>query len=61
MTQDLMLRRKWTFRAHGRQMIFTKKTFESDIHIIGRQDPVVRHTFPAAYYERINRVQKSIF
>ncbi len=34
MTQDLTLRRKWTFRAHGKQMVFVKKTFESDIHVL---------------------------
>jgi hypothetical protein len=34
MTQDLKLRRKWTFRAHGKQMVFIKKTFESDIHVL---------------------------
>ena len=34
MTEDLKLRRKWTFRAHGRQMVFVKKTFESEIHVL---------------------------
>ena len=34
MTQDLKLRRKWTFRAHGKQMVFIKKTLESDIHVL---------------------------
>ena len=34
MTQDLKLRRKWTFRAHDKQMVFIKKTFESDIHVL---------------------------
>ena len=34
MTQELELRRKWTFRAHGKQMVFDKKTFESDIHVL---------------------------
>jgi hypothetical protein len=34
MTQDLKLRRKWTFRAHGRQMVFVKKSFESEIHVL---------------------------
>jgi len=34
MTQDLKLRRKWTFRAHGKQMVFFKKSFESDIHVL---------------------------
>ncbi len=31
---DLKLRRKWTFRAHGRQMVFIKKPFESEIHVL---------------------------
>jgi hypothetical protein len=34
MTKDLELRRKWTFRAHGKQMIFFKKSFESDVHVL---------------------------
>ena len=34
MTQELKLRRKWTFRAHGKQMVFIKKTFESEIHVL---------------------------
>lgn len=34
MTDDLKLRRKWTLRAHGRQMVFIKKSFESDIHVL---------------------------
>ena len=34
MAQDLKLRRKWTFRAHGKQMVFIKKTLESDIHVL---------------------------
>ncbi len=34
MTQDLKLRRKWTFRAHGRQMVFIKKALESDVHVL---------------------------
>ena len=34
MTRELELRRKWTFRAHGRQMVFFKKSFESDIHVL---------------------------
>jgi hypothetical protein len=34
MTEDLKLRRKWTFRAHGKQMVFIKKTFESEIHVL---------------------------
>ena len=34
MTQELKLRRKWTFRAHGKQVVFIKKTFESEIHVL---------------------------
>jgi hypothetical protein len=34
MTQDLKLWRKWTFRAHGKQMVFIKKTLESDIQVL---------------------------
>jgi hypothetical protein len=34
MNQELKLRRKWTFRAHGKQMVFIKNTFESDIHVL---------------------------
>ena len=34
MTHNLELRRKWTFRAHGKQMVFIKKSFESDIHVL---------------------------
>ena len=34
MTRELELRRKWTFRAHGKQMVFFKKSFESDIHVL---------------------------
>jgi hypothetical protein len=34
MTQNLELRRKWTFRAHGKQMVFIKKAFESDLHVL---------------------------
>jgi len=34
MTTDLMLRRKWTLRAHGRQVIFVKKTNESSEHVL---------------------------
>jgi hypothetical protein len=36
MTQDLKLRRKWTFSAHGKQMVFIKKSFESEIHVLSR-------------------------
>ena len=34
MTQEIKLQRKWTFRAHGEQMVFIKKTFESEIHVL---------------------------
>jgi hypothetical protein len=34
MTEDLRLKRKYTLRAHGRQMVFTKKSFESSIHVL---------------------------
>ena len=34
MTQELKLRRKWTFRAHGKQIVFIKKSFESEIHVL---------------------------
>ena len=34
MNSDLKLRRKWTFRAHGKQMVFIKKPFESDMHVL---------------------------
>lgn len=34
MKKDLTLRRKWTFRAHGRQMVFVKKPLESDTHVL---------------------------
>lgn len=34
MKQGLELRRKWTFRAHGKQMVFIKKAFESDSHVL---------------------------
>ena len=33
MTIDLELRRKWTFRAHGKQMVFVKKVLEGDTHV----------------------------
>jgi hypothetical protein len=36
MNPDLKLRRKWTLRAHGRQMVFLKKPFESDIHVFSK-------------------------
>jgi hypothetical protein len=31
---DLMLRRKWTLRAHGRQVVFIKRPIESAEHVI---------------------------
>ena len=34
MTRELELRRKWTFRVHGKQMVFLKKSFESLIHVL---------------------------
>ena len=34
MIQELNLRRKWTFRAHDRQVVFVKKSFESDVHVL---------------------------
>ena len=33
MSQDLSLPRKWTFRAHGRQMVLVKKPLESQTHV----------------------------
>jgi hypothetical protein len=34
MTGELELRRKYTMRAHGRQMVFIKKSFESRTHVL---------------------------
>ncbi len=34
MTDDLHLRRKWTLRAHGRQVVFVKKPVESTEHVV---------------------------
>ena len=34
MTENLKLRRKWTLRAHGKQVVFIKKINESDIHVL---------------------------
>lgn len=34
MTQELWLRRKWTFRAHGKQAVFVKKPSESVEHVL---------------------------
>jgi hypothetical protein len=36
MTNNLALRRKWTFRAHGKQMVFVKKTLEGDTHVLAK-------------------------
>jgi hypothetical protein len=33
-TDDLLLRRKWTLRAHGRQVVFVKKPVESSTHVL---------------------------
>jgi len=33
MDKDLMLRRKWTFRAHGRQIVLIKKRNEQSAHV----------------------------
>jgi hypothetical protein len=34
MRPDLLLPRKWTFRAHGRQVVFIKKPAESEAHVL---------------------------
>ena len=34
MNPELKLRRKWTLRAHGKQTVFVKKPFESDLHVV---------------------------
>ncbi len=34
MNSDLKLRRKWTLRVYGKQMVFIKKPFESDVHVM---------------------------
>lgn len=34
MTRDLLLRRKWTLRAHDRQIVFVKRRLESASHVI---------------------------
>ena len=34
MTEELELRRKYTLRAHGKQMVFIKKSFESRTHVL---------------------------
>jgi hypothetical protein len=33
MTSELNLRRKWTFRTAGKQVVFVKKAVESDTHV----------------------------
>lgn len=34
MSSDLFLRRKWTFRAHGRQVVFIKRSNERERHVL---------------------------
>lgn len=34
MTEELFLPRKWTLRAHGRQVVFVKKPYESATHVV---------------------------
>ncbi len=34
MTENLKLRRKWTMRAHDKQVVLIKKPYESDIHVL---------------------------
>lgn len=34
MTSELMLRRKWTLRAHGEQVVFVKKRNERAEHVL---------------------------
>lgn len=34
MSSDLLLRRKWTFRAHGRQVVFVKRPIEHTSHVL---------------------------
>lgn len=34
MDSDLMLRRKWTFRAHGRQVVVVKRSNERAAHVL---------------------------
>ncbi|HWB12858.1 MAG TPA: hypothetical protein VG826_26770 [Pirellulales bacterium] len=34
MGNDLALRRKWTLRAHGRQMVFVKRPHEQTSHVV---------------------------
>ena len=34
MTSELLLRRKWTFRAHGKQVVFVKRSVETVEHVL---------------------------
>lgn len=34
MDADLLLRRKWTFKAHGKQMVFVKRAKEQNSHVL---------------------------
>lgn len=34
MENDLMLRRKWTVHAHGKQIVLVKKPYEKNIHVL---------------------------
>ena len=34
MANELLLRRKWTFRAHGNQVVFVKKSREHATHVL---------------------------
>lgn len=34
MTSELLLRRKWTLRAHGQQVVFVKKPIEHGYHVL---------------------------
>jgi hypothetical protein len=34
MSSDLFLRRKWTFRAYGRQVVFIKRSNERKAHVL---------------------------
>jgi hypothetical protein len=34
MTRDLLLRRKWTLRTGGRQLVLVKKPYESAEHLM---------------------------
>jgi hypothetical protein len=56
MNQELELRRKWTFRAHGKQTIFVKKVFDKILKkatkSIHRTAPIDLISFPADSEER---------